>query len=194
MNNESEQNNQAPQPTPAVPVTPVPVATGPTNGLAIAALIVGIVAFLSGWIPFWGFIVGVAAVVLGVIALKKPGGKGMAIAGLVTGGLGALTGLPEYRNGGLFLDSGVISLKDSADARKAHEVASPVVVEWRALTVALLDEVAALIRQRLSRSREELPLAKVLQGGSWAAGRRIAREKRVDGGPPLNIVSDGTVF
>lgn len=96
MNNESEQNNQAPQPTPAVPVTPVPVTAGPagpTNGLAIAALIVGIVAFLSGWIPFWGFIVGVAAVVLGILAIKKPGGKGLAIAGLVTGGLGALTGL-----------------------------------------------------------------------------------------------------
>lgn len=115
-------------------------------------------------------------------------------AGIAVIDIDELTGLPEYRNGGLFLDSGVISLKDSADARKAHEVASPVVVEWRALTVALLDEVAALIRQRLGRSREELPLAKVLEGGSWAAGRRIAREKRVDGGPPLNIVSDGTVF
>jgi hypothetical protein len=93
-----------------------------------------------------------------------------------------MTGLPEYRNGGLFLDSGVIALKDSADRAKAHEVSSPLVVEWRALTVALLDEVGALIRQRLGRSRDELPLAKVLEGGSWAAGRRIAREKRVDGG------------
>jgi len=102
--------------------------------------------------------------------------------------------LPEYRNGGLFLDSGVIALKDESDRTKAHEVSSPLVVEWRALTVALLDEVGALIRQRLGRSREELPLAKVLEGGTWAAGRRIAREKRVDGGPPLTIVSDGTVF
>ncbi|QEL23225.1 DUF1688 family protein [Bosea sp. F3-2] len=105
-----------------------------------------------------------------------------------------LTGLPEYRNGGLFLDSGVIALKDEADRAKAHEVSSPLVVEWRALTVALLDEIGLLIRKRLGRSREDLPLAKVLEGGSWAAGRRIAREKRVDGGPPLSIVSDGTVF
>ena len=67
-------------------------------------------------------------------------------------------------------------------------------VEWRALTVALLDETGALIRSRLDRTPEELPLAKVLEGGTWAAGRRIAREKRVDGGPPLAIVSDGTVF
>ena len=115
-------------------------------------------------------------------------------AGITVVDIDEMTGLPEYRNGGLFLDSGVIALKDEADRASAHEVSSPLVVEWRALTVALLDEVGALIRQRLGRSREELPLAKVLEGGTWAAGRRIAREKRVDGGPPLTIVSDGTVF
>ena len=115
-------------------------------------------------------------------------------AGIAVVDIDDLTGLPEYRNGGLFLDAGVIALKDEADREKAHEVSSPLVVEWRALTVALLDEVGALIRKRLGRSREDLPLAKVLEGGSWAAGRRIAREKRVDGGPPLTIVSDGTVF
>lgn len=115
-------------------------------------------------------------------------------AGITVVDIDEMTGLPEYRNGGLFLDSGVIALKDEADRTKAHEVSSPLVVEWRALTVALLDEIGALIRQRLGRSREELPLAKVLEGGTWAAGRRIAREKRVDGGPPLTIVSDGTVF
>jgi hypothetical protein len=105
-----------------------------------------------------------------------------------------LTGLPEYRNGGLFLDTGVLELKDPADATRAHEVGSALVVEWRALTVALLDEIGAAIRTRLGRSGEEMPLAKVLEGGTWAAGRRIARERRADGGPPLTIVSDGTVF
>lgn len=105
-----------------------------------------------------------------------------------------LTGLPEYRNGGLFLDSGVLALKDAADAERAHEVGSPLVVEWRALTVALLDEIGFAIRRRLGRTAEELPLAKVLEGGTWAAGRRIARERRADGGPPLTIISDGTVF
>lgn len=105
-----------------------------------------------------------------------------------------LTGLPEYRNGGLFLDMGVIALKDEADASRAHEAGSTLVVEWRALTVALLDEIGALIRKRLGRSREELPLAKVLEGGTWAAGRRIAATKREGGGPPLSIISDGTVF
>jgi hypothetical protein len=39
-----------------------------------------------------------------------------------------------------------------------------------------------------------MPLACVLEGGTWAAGRKIASELRPDGGPPLNILSDGTVF
>lgn len=115
-------------------------------------------------------------------------------AGIEVVGVDELTGLPEYRNGGLFLDMGVIALKDAADASRAHEVGSVLVVEWRALTVALLDRMGAEIRQRLGRSSEELPLAKILEGGTWAAGRRIAREKREGGGPPLTIISDGTVF
>lgn len=64
-----------------------------TNGLAVASLVVGIVAFLSGWLPFWGFLSGGAAIVLGILALKKPTGKGMSIAGIVTGGLAALTSI-----------------------------------------------------------------------------------------------------
>jgi hypothetical protein len=50
------------------------------------------------------------------------------------------------------------------------------------------------VRGRLALSAAELPLAKVLQGGTWSAGRRIAREKRPDGTPPIAIDSDGTVF
>lgn len=115
-------------------------------------------------------------------------------AGIAVVDIDDLTGLPEYRNGGLFLDLGVIALKDEADATRAHEPGSTLVVEWRALTVALLDEIGSLVRKRLGRSREDLPLAKVLEGGTWAAGRRIAATKREGGGPPLTIISDGTVF
>ena len=64
------------------------------NGLAIAALVVGIIAILSGWVPFWGFLAGAAAVVLGIIALKKSANmRGMSIAGIITGGIGALWSL-----------------------------------------------------------------------------------------------------
>ena len=115
-------------------------------------------------------------------------------AGISVVGIDDLTGLPEYRNGGLLLDLGVIALKDDAEAARAHEAGSTLVVEWRALTVALLDEIGGLIRERLGRTREELPLAKMLEGGTWSAGRRIAAEKRPGGGPPLTIISDGTVF
>jgi hypothetical protein len=105
-----------------------------------------------------------------------------------------LTGLAEYRNGGLFLDLGAIVPRSSDIASKPHAPADEPIVEWRALTVALLDEVAALVRARLGKAAEQMPLAVILEGGTWAAGRRIAREKRADGSPPLNIVSDGSVF
>jgi hypothetical protein len=105
-----------------------------------------------------------------------------------------LTGLAEYRNGGLFVDSGVLELKEAADANRAHPVDSPLVVGWRAMTVALLDRLAPMVRDRLGVGVDDFPLARVLEGGSWAAGRRIARERRADGGPPIAISSDGTVF
>lgn len=83
----------APAPVNTQPPTQPATPAGPTNGLAVAALVVGIVAVISGWVPFWGLLVGATAVVLGILALKKANGKGMAIAGIITGGLGALWGL-----------------------------------------------------------------------------------------------------
>ena len=104
-----------------------------------------------------------------------------------------LTGLAEYRNGGLFVDSGVLAFRDPNAAQRAHEVASPLVVEWRALTVALLDRVADNLRSRLGADATSMPLVKILEGGTWAAGRELAQELR-GGEPPLAIRSDGTVF
>ena len=115
-------------------------------------------------------------------------------AGLEVADIDGLTGLAEYRNGGLFVDGGVLLLRDPADAGRAHAVDSPLVVEWRALTVALLDRLAELIRQRTGQTPEQLPLARILEGGSWAAGRKLAFARRPDGSPPLTIISDGTVF
>lgn len=103
----------------------------------------------------------------------------------------ALTGLPEYRNGGLLLDTGVLRLRDPAVAGEIWEPADELVVEWRALTVSLLDELAPLVRERLGTP--QLPLACVLEGGTWAAGRASAQRLR-GGSPPLQVASDGTVF
>ncbi|WP_298244652.1 URC4/urg3 family protein [uncultured Bradyrhizobium sp.] len=115
-------------------------------------------------------------------------------AGFEVTDIDGLTGLAEYRNGGLFVDHEVLRLRDAADAERAHAVDSLLVVEWRALTVALLDRLAELIRTKLGRTPETLPLASILEGGTWAAGRAIAFARRPDGSPPLKVISDGTVF
>jgi len=114
-------------------------------------------------------------------------------AGIKVRGIDRLTGLPEYRNGGLFIDTGVIVARDEAFLEGTLQVGDEFVVEWRALTVALLDEVAPRVRALLGRSAEEMPLACVLEGGTWAAGRVLAQRLRA-GAPPLIIESDGTVF
>jgi hypothetical protein len=108
--------------------------------------------------------------------------------------VGGLTGLAEYRNGGLLVDMGVLVPRDPLAFSRLHDVSDPFVVGWRSATVALLDEIAPQVAARLGFEAEEFPLARVLEGGTWAAGRIIAREKRADGGPPFQISSDGTVF
>ena len=115
-------------------------------------------------------------------------------AGVTVTDLDALTGLPEYRNGGLLLDGGVIRPRDPRLLARTWKPQDEFIIEWRALTVVLLDELAVLVRARLNKTAEELPLACILEGGTWAAGREIAQELRADGAPPLRIESDGTIF
>jgi hypothetical protein len=115
-------------------------------------------------------------------------------AGFQISNVEGLTGLAEYRNGGLFLDSGLLSLADPKNLEKEWTPDSELVLEWRALTVQLLDLVGAEVQKQLGKKPSEFPLAKVLEGGTWWAGRFLAKEKRAGGGPPLQIKSDGTVF
>lgn len=117
----------------------------------------------------------------------------LALAGVEVVELDGLTGLPEYRNGGLFVDGGVLEPALEVRTRPWHP-GDEAIVEWRALTVVLLDRLAECIREKLGTDARALPLAKILEGGTWAAGRLLAREARPDGSPPLTIVSDGTVF
>ena len=92
------------------------------------------------------------------------------------------------------IDTGTLVFRTAQDAHRRHDVYSPLVVEWRALTVALLDRLAAVVRTRLRRDAHALPLARILQGGTWGAGRMLARRLRPDGAPPVAVISDGTVF
>jgi hypothetical protein len=108
--------------------------------------------------------------------------------------LDALTGLPEYRNGGLLVDSGALRPKQSSLLRDTFKPGDEPIVEWRALTVALLDRIGEHVRLHLGMDAERLPLVKVLEAGTWFAGRMLAAERRPGGGPPINVESDGTVF
>ena len=141
-------------------------------------------ATTAGWVPFHKLSQWLS------YSLLEP----LQWAGVRVFGIEALTGLPEYRNGGLFIDGGVIVPRDARDLTRRWKPADEFIVEWRALTVGLLDELAVLVRERLGRTAAQLPLACILEGGTWAAGREIAAERRSDGSPPLQIDSDGTVF
>ncbi|KAJ2798846.1 hypothetical protein H4R20_004667 [Coemansia guatemalensis] len=118
-----------------------------------------------------------------------------------------LTGLPEYRNGGLLIDMGLLELKDAdrerglADSTSSvprFEVSDSVIVEWRAMTVVLLDRIADTIRKKCALPDAQIPdmfLARVLEGGTWKGGRENAARLRGDTkDPPINIISDGTIF
>lgn len=118
----------------------------------------------------------------------------LSVAGVAVTNLNALTGLAEYRNGGLCVDLELLIPKHAAVVGGSHLPGSPVVVEWRSLTVVLLDLIGDRVRHLLNKSSEDLPLIKVLEGGTWAAGRRIARQLRPSGAPPITVQSDGTVF
>ncbi|OTB00158.1 hypothetical protein M426DRAFT_242930 [Hypoxylon sp. CI-4A] len=128
-----------------------------------------------------------------------------------------LTGLPEYRNGGLFIDLGVLTLKHDDLERglqnyndhcrrtstKGVEVApmfepsDDVVVEWRGVTVGFLDKLLVEVNKALKKELNggELTLAQLLEAGSWKGGREIAEVSRPNTKePPILIDSDGTVF
>jgi hypothetical protein len=99
-----------------------------------------------------------------------------------------MTGLPEYRNGGLFIDTGVLTLKDNDMARglarfkteteKSYgggvevvpmfDAGDDVIVEWRAVTVGFLDELLEGVNEMLGLSQgDKLSLAQMLEAGSW---------------------------
>ncbi|KAF6824457.1 Uracil catabolism protein 4 [Colletotrichum musicola] len=132
-------------------------------------------------------------------------------------GVELLTGLPEYRNGGLFIDLGVLTLRPDDTERglqhydehcrrtgvKPVEVApmfepsDDVIVEWRGVTVGLLDRLCAEVNKHMKNDLQggELTLAQLLEAGSWKGGREMAEFSRPNTKePPILIDSDGTVF
>jgi hypothetical protein len=99
-----------------------------------------------------------------------------------------LTGLPEYRNGGLLVDTGLLTLKPDdmnrgleqyqqnsiLEGQPSMEVvplftaSDDVIVEWRAVTVGFLDDLRDEVNGQLGlRSEEGLSLAQILEAGTW---------------------------
>ena len=84
--------------------------------------------------------------------------------------------------------------RDDDLLRRALDPFEEAVVEWRALTVALLDRLAERVRARLGLDAADFPLAMVLEGGSWAAGREIAAERRAGRRPALRVAATEPLF
>ncbi|MBW9109087.1 DUF4190 domain-containing protein [Microbacterium ureisolvens] len=78
---------------PVAPPAPTPAAGAakPPRNVALVALILGIVAFMLGWLPVVGLVLGALAVGFGITALRRRQSKGLAIPGIVMGGWGLLT-------------------------------------------------------------------------------------------------------
>lgn len=114
----------------------------------------------------------------------------------------ALTALPEYRNGGLFVDLGVLTLKKEALSRGLQasggslpmfKAGDDVVVEWRAMTLVLVDKLYGMVLERMDGVH--LTMAQLLEAGTWKSGREMAAKKRPESkSSPIIIESDGTVF
>ena len=107
----------------------------------------------------------------------------LAAAGVRVAGLDRLTGLAEYRNGGLFVDLGVLVPRHPGIERDTFAPGDEVVVEWRALTVALLDRAGAH-GQGSPRSGGREPSAREYPRRRYLGGRTLPRGRAARGRAP----------
>ncbi|KAK3357087.1 hypothetical protein B0T25DRAFT_589467 [Lasiosphaeria hispida] len=115
----------------------------------------------------------------------------------------SLTALAEYRNGGLFVDLGVLSLEKETLCRGLEasggdlplfDASDDAIVEWRAMTLVLIDKLYSKIQSRIGDG-VHLTMAQLLEAGTWKSGREIAAQRRPQTkSSPILIKSDGTVF
>jgi hypothetical protein len=70
----------------------------PTNGIAVAAFVLGVIAIVLSWIPLLDIVLAAPAVILGGLGISRANrthgpGKGLAIAGLVLGSISIMVTL-----------------------------------------------------------------------------------------------------
>ena len=130
MDQNTAPQNQPESPAPA-PVQPAaaPVQGG-GNGFAIAALVLGIIAFLFGWAGLFNLVTAVLAVVFGILALNKHQSKGMAVAGLVLGGIGLLTSIVVAMVGAAFISNLQDTAKENSNSNSSSQTAEPESDKW----------------------------------------------------------------
>lgn len=97
------------------PVPPVNMVPSQSNGFAIAALVLGIIAFLFGWLGFFNLLTAILAVVFGIVALVKHQSKGMAITGTALGAVGLLASIAV----GLFFTAAIIEGVRNGDIQQS---------------------------------------------------------------------------
>lgn len=91
-------------------------------------------------------------------------------AGVQVRGIGGLTATADRHVCQWVLDTGALRLRDPQAAGARWTCADEIVVEWRALSLALLEEIASRVRELLTRDEQGLPMGCILEGVAYAAG------------------------
>lgn len=127
--------------------TTPPAAAAQSNGLAITALVVGIVAFCLGWTGPVGLVIAIVAIVFGILALVKKQSKGMGITGLVLGGLALITALIITSLGAAILGGIAQTANTVSNEQKAIDSAQKDFAKGKTATFDKLEVKATTVTQ-----------------------------------------------
>ncbi len=114
-------------------------------------------------------------------------------AGLEVSGLEELTAPADDNHAALFLNAGVLELaQEKPDL--APQAAQDRMIELRAISLALTDRLADMLRAELGVPAEQLPLTCILEGGTSRAGSRFVGNKSAEAEKLGNFLNPGSVF
>lgn len=188
----------APDTTPAIssaPIAPVPTPAPASNKmvLGIISLIAGILAFLTGFF-FVGIIFGVVAAAFGILSLKKqPAGKGLAITGLIIGGIGLVSGViftiipvTDVLHNVFHSKTALYNPEDQVLLDSKKDFAKGETARFAYLDVKITDSVVATTDQFKAAKKEYVALAVTVTNPTKDSQKTV--------GPDLKANVDGTVI